>query len=154
MSKIKKISIIILILLLIYIIWLFLGPLKTIYATGQDIEINIKLIEKNINADDFLSANTYINQTENDIVIIKKNLQHLNFLQFIPMINEEFNNLKETLDNTKSICNNSSEIIESLSKYGLVNKQSIISNLAKYKKEIKNLDQDFNNLIEKSFVCF
>ncbi len=147
----KKISIktIFLFLTLVFIfygMWIVLGPLKYVYAASKDIPQAIVEVQKYIKNNDYVSANIYIKQTNNNIAVIRDNLKHLKLISFIPGLNTKFRQVETVLDNAQAICSDSSKIIESLAQSGTVDSKSLLSNLDKYPQEIQNLIDNTDSL--------
>ena len=146
-NTIKTIILIFIAIFVIYGTWLVFGPIKYMYAAGKKIPEAINEIERYIDDNDYVSANIYINQTENNIAVIRENLKYVRFIKLIPIMGSKFTQTEEMLDAAQSICFNSSVIIESLAELGNIDQYSLLSNLKKYPSEIQNLITGLNSLM-------
>ena len=143
----KKILVLIIAIFIIYGAWLAFGPIRYIYAASRNIPEAIEKIQEYIEDNDYISANIYINQTQDNIAVIRDNLKYLSFIKIIPGLGDRLVQTEDILTDAQLICFNSSKIIESLSELGEVDKYSLLSNLSKYPDEIKNLTQSLNSLM-------
>jgi len=145
-SKKKTILLFFVVLLVIYLSWLFLGPLNYIYAASQKIPQSIEEIKDYIQNNDYISANIYINQTEDNIAVIRENLVYIKIIKIIPFLGERFKQVEEMLNDTQIICFNSSKIIESLSEFGNVDQKTLLAKINEYPDEVQNLINSLKSL--------
>jgi len=150
--KTKTILLFLVILAIIYISWLALGPIRYIYSAGRKIPQSVAEIKSYIQNNDYLSANIYINQTEDNIAVIRENLKYIHFIKIIPVLGEKFSQTEKMLNDAQVICINSSKIIQSLSELGEINKATLLSALSNYPEEVKNLIQSLQSLSNNAIL--
>ncbi len=149
-NTLKTIILLFIAVFVIYGSWLVFGPIKYMYAASKKIPKAINEIERYIDNNDYVSANIYINQTENNIAVIRENLKYVKFIKLIPVMGNKFTQTEEMLNAAQSICFNSSIIIESLAELGNVDQYSLLSSLKKYPSEIQNLITGLNSLMNNT----
>ncbi len=137
-------------LFVIYATWLSFGPIKNIYAAGQRIPKAMNEIKGYIKNNDYISANIYINQTEDNIALIRENLQYIKFLKVVPVLGNRLEQIEKTLSDAQLVCLNSSEIIESLAEFGSVDQKTLLSKLSEYPEEIQELMKSLTSLVENA----
>ena len=74
----------------IYVVWFIFGPLKYMYAASYQIPIALQNIGESLKDNDYNSANIYIKQTQDNIAIIKKNLNYIKFIKKVPILGEKY----------------------------------------------------------------
>lgn len=144
--KIKTLIILILCLLIIYGIWLFVVPVKNIYANSYDLPQLLKSIKTDINNNDFASANKKIKIAEDKVQVIKNNFVFFKFLKVVPFFNEKYNQIDKSLDDIIIITKNTSEIIEYSENIGSMDKNSIIINFLSNPEKFQKIAQSFDDL--------
>jgi hypothetical protein len=147
-KNIKTIILFFVALFVIYLTWLSLGPIKNIYVVGQKIPEAINEINSYIQNNDYISANIYINQTEDNIAIIRENLQYISFLKVVPIWGNRLKQIENTLIDAQLVCFNSSELINSLTEFKDVDQKFLISKLGEYPEEIQKLMKSLSSLLK------
>lgn len=146
LNKTKKIIFTTVIILFIYGIFLIVFPLRSIYSQGITVKNNISEIEKYIKQNDYNSVKILLNQTDNNISIIQKNLKFLYPVRFIPIINQKFIAISNGVDDTQNIFQNLREVLDSVNEYDNVSKQDILLSLLKNKNNLSELKNSFESL--------
>lgn len=150
LNKFKIFIFILIGLIVIYAIWLFFGPVKTIYAAGKRMPEIIQGIETEISKNDYISANIYIKQAKDNIAVIQNNLKFVKFVKILPIFGDGFKKIEQMLSDAESICINSSKIIKSIVGLGDVDKDDILLNLSKYPEEIEDLEKSLSSLMNNT----
>ena len=150
-NNIKIVVLFFITLFVVYATWLAFGPIKNIYAAGQRIPKAMNEIKTYIKNNDYISANIYINQTEDNIALISENLKYIKFLKIVPVLGTRLEQIEKTLVDAHFVCINSSKIIESLAEYGNVDQKTLLSKLSEYPREIQELMKSLNSLVANHF---
>lgn len=145
---IKKIFLILFLILLTYIGWLAMGPIKNIYSASQKISPIISGIREKINLNDYDSANIYIKQAQDNIAVIQDNIKFVKFFKIIPPLREKFIQTENILKNAQIICADASKIINSLSQYENVDKNTLIAYFGQNPGDLISLENNFTNLVK------
>lgn len=145
MSNNKKISIfIIALILVIYGLFFVFLPIKNVYSRGMLIKNNLSKLQEYAKNDDYNSIKIILNQTNNDIAVIEKNLKLLKIFKVIPVINSKFTAIENIVRDAKVITNGSYNILSSMSDD--ISKDDILIYLLKNKDQLKDFRTSFENL--------
>ncbi|HNV97077.1 MAG TPA: DUF4012 domain-containing protein [bacterium] len=144
LKKKKPIILVIILIVFIYSIFFVFLPIKSVYSQTKIIKNNLVKIEDYIKQDDFDSVKILLNQTNDNISIIQKNLKTLSIFKLIPVVNEKFNAVNGVVDNAKIITNSLSQILSEANED--ISKNDILIYFFKNKDALKNLKISFENL--------
>lgn len=143
-KKKKSLILVIILIVFVYSIFFVLLPIKSVYSQTKLIKNNLLKIEGYIQKDDFDSVKILLNQTNDNISIIQKNLKTLSIFKLIPVVNQKFIAVNGVVNNAKNITNSLNQVLSEAN--GDISKNDILIHFLKNKNALRDLRISFENL--------